>query len=160
MRTVRRLVILLAVALPLGALDEPKESAPAFQGKTLDGETFNNASLKGKVVLLQFWATWCGYCRRDQPAMDEIVSEYADRGVKVLAVSVGESRKTVERYLARSPRACKIVLTEHTNLASRFETQGFPMYVVIDREGRIAAQQTGAGGSRQLRALLARAGIE
>lgn len=151
---------LLAGALPLIAIKPPREPAPAFRATTMDGERFTNESLKGKVVLLQFWATWCKYCRGDQPAVDEISREFAHRGLVVLAVDVNQSRKTVQKYLSESPRACKIVLTEDTNLAARFAANSFPLYVLIDRDGNIAGTQKGAAGAAALRRLLERAELK
>lgn len=137
-----------------------REPAPRFSAKTLAGERFTNDSVKGKVVLLQFWTTWCPYCRRDQSAVDAIDREFAGKGLVALAVSVGEPRETVTNYLEQNPRSCRIVLTEDTNLAAVFEATGFPVYVLIDREGNIAGTQRGAGGEAALRRLLSRAGLE
>lgn len=142
------------------AIKTPKEAAPGFSATTLDGERFTNESVKGKVVLLQFWATWCKFCRRDQAAVDSLTREFASQDLIVLAVNVNESKKKVEKYLEESPRACKVVLTEKTNLAARFAAVSFPLYVVIDREGNIAGTQKGAAGEDALRALLAKAGIK
>ena len=136
-----------------------REPAPRFTATTLDGEKFTNDSVKGKVVLLQFWATWCQYCRRDQPAVDSIVHDFPDKLV-VLAVDVGESKKKVRQYLQDSPRACKIVLTENTNLAAMYAAKSFPLYVVIDKDGNIAGTQHGAGGEGSLRQLLKKAGLD
>jgi len=142
------------------AIKPPREAAPNFRAKTMDGEKFSNESLKGKVVLLQFWATWCGVCRGDQPAVDQLTQEFADRGLVVLAISVNESKKTVKKYLDQSPRACKIVLTEDTNLAAMFAAKEYPLYVVIDRDGNIAGTQRGGGGEALLRRLLKKAELE
>jgi thiol-disulfide isomerase/thioredoxin len=136
------------------AIKPPREQAPVFHAKSMDGEKFSNASLKGKVVLLQFWATWCKYCRADQTEVDEITREFAGRGLVVLAVSVNESKKTVKKYLEQSPRAPKIILTEDTNLAAFFEAKSYPLYVLLDRDGMIAGTQKGAGGGDALRSLL------
>jgi len=136
------------------------ETAPRFHAKSMDGETFSNESLKGKVVLLQFWATWCKYCRGDQSAVDELAREFADRGLVVLAVDFMEPKKTVKKYLAEMPRTCKVVLTEDTNLAAMYPSHSFPLYVVIDRDGNVAGTQKGAGGERSLRRLLSKAGLE
>jgi thiol-disulfide isomerase/thioredoxin len=138
---------------------DSREAAPRFRAKTLEGEEFTNESLKGKVVLLQFWTTWCGYCRRDQPAVDAIVHDFAVRGLVVLAVDVGESRKKVKQFLAGSPRACKIVANEDTNLAAIFAATSYPVYVLIDRAGKIAGRQRGAAGEDSLRRLLTKAGL-
>jgi thiol-disulfide isomerase/thioredoxin len=152
-------VLALTILAAFSAAGGP-ERAPRFRAKTLDGETFTNDSVKGKVVLLQFWTTWCQYCRREQPIVDDINKEFADKGLVLLAVNVGESKKTVKKYLGENPRAVKIVLTEDTNLAAMYQATAFPIYVAIDREGNIAGTQRGAGGERALRELLSRAGLE
>lgn len=136
------------------------QPAPKFRAKTLDGEEFTNKSLQGKVVLLQFWTTWCPYCRQDQGAVDTLVHDFAARGLVVLAVNVGESKKKVKQYLAGSPRSCKIVLTDDTNLAAFYAATSYPLYVLIDRDGNIAGRQEGAAGEPALRQLLAKAGLD
>jgi thiol-disulfide isomerase/thioredoxin len=140
--------------------DEGREPAPRFTAKTLDGEKFSNESLRGKVVLVQFWATWCQYCRRDQPSVDAIIGDFADKGLVVLAVNVGEPKKKVKQYLAESPRACRIVLMEDTNLAALYAAKSYPLYVLIDREGNIAGRQNGAAGEAALHRLLRKAGLD
>lgn len=140
--------------------DDDREPAPKFSAKTLDGDRFTNELLKGKVVLLQFWATWCQYCRRDQPAVDALVEDFRDKGLVVLAIDMGESKKKVKQYLADSPRACPIVLMEDTNLAAVYAARQYPLYVLIDREGKVAGTQKGAAGEAALRNLLRRAGLE
>lgn len=147
-------------ALALLALDPKKEPAPPFKATTLDRERLSNDSLKGKVVLMQFWTTWCGYCRRDQAAVETVTREFSDQGLVVVAVSVSESRRTVENYLAQSPRSPKIVLTADTNLTALFAPDAFPMYIVLDRDGKIAGRQEGAGGAPALRSLLGKAGLK
>ena len=144
-------------ALP--AFDRP-ENAPAFHAKTLDGEVFTKESLKGKVVLVQFWTTWCPYCKGEQPAVDKLVHDFSGQGLVVLAVNVGESKKKVQKYLDQSPRACKIVLTEDTNLAAMFPSRGYPLYILIDREGTVVARQDSAGGEEALREMLRKAGLK
>jgi len=91
---------------------EEREEAPRFHAKSLDGAQFNNESTKGKVVLFQFWTTWCPYCRSEASLVNRITSEFADQGLLVLAVDVGESKKVVQQYLKDHPRSCHVVLTE------------------------------------------------
>lgn len=134
------------VAIMVAARSGEREPAPRFRAKTLSGELFDNQSVRGKVVLLQFWTTWCPYCRREQPLLDDVQKELASKGLIVLAVNVAESKKTVRKYLEENPRSCRVVLNDDTNLPALFESKGFPLYVVIDRNGMIAARQDGAGG--------------
>ncbi|MBZ5525988.1 MAG: TlpA family protein disulfide reductase [Acidobacteriia bacterium] len=151
-------LVLIAVGMPAGS--KPKEPAPNFNATTTTGEKFNNASVKGKVVLLEFWTTWCGYCLEEAPLVEKVNEEFTSKGLIVLTINVGESKKTVKKYLEQHPRKTRVVLTDDTNLAAMFEAKSYPIYVVIDRDGNVAAKQNGAGGEGALRNLLARAGLE
>ena len=150
---------LLLTALGVFAGPKAKELAPRFNAKTLDGEKFSNDSIRGKVVLLEFWTTWCGYCVAEAGYVDKVNQEYKDKGLIVLAVDVGESKGKVKKYLERNPRTSRIVLTDDTNLAAMYEAVEYPIYVVNDRDGNIAGEQRGAAGEEALRDLLANAGI-
>jgi thiol-disulfide isomerase/thioredoxin len=152
--------LFLLFAASVFAADEDGAPAPRFHAKTTSGETFNNESVKGKVVLLEFWTTPCQYCHHEEALVEEVNKEFAGRGLVVLAIDVAESKKTVKKYLERHPRACRIVLTEDTNLAAMYQANVYPIYVVIDRDGDIPGEQRGAAGERALRRLLANAGIE
>jgi len=142
------------------AADETGQPAPRFRAKTTAGDQLNNATIKGKVVLFEFWTTWCKYCAEEADLVDDLAKEFAGKGLIVLAVDVLEPDKTVQKYLAEHPRAVPIVLTKDTNLAAMYNAQSYPIYVLIDRDGNIAGEQRGAGGERSLRKLLKRAGIE
>ncbi len=159
-----RRAALIATAAAFGQIlrsdDDAGEPAPKFTAKTLDGEKFSNESVKGKVVLVQFWATWCQYCRRDQSAVDAILESFKDKGLIVLAVDMGESKKKVKQYLQDSPRGCRVVLMEDTNLAALYSARSYPLYVLIDRDGNVAGTQRGAAGEDALRHLMAKAGLE
>jgi thiol-disulfide isomerase/thioredoxin len=137
-----------------------KEPAPRFSARTTEGEKFSNDSIKGKIVLLEFWTTWCGFCADEAAFVDKLGHELAGKGLVVLAINVGESKKTVKKYLDQHPRNCKIVLMEDTNLAAMYQATVYPIYVVIDREGNVAGTQRGAGGEPALRKLIARAGLD
>jgi cytochrome c biogenesis protein CcmG/thiol:disulfide interchange protein DsbE len=151
---------LLLAALGAFAADETGQPAPRFRAKTTAGDQFNNASVKGKVVLFEFWTTWCKYCEAEASMVDDVAKEFADKGLIVLAVDVLEPDQKVKKYLAEHPRSVPIVLTKDTNLAAMYNAQSYPIYVVIDREGNIAAEQRGAAGEGALRRLLKRAGLE
>jgi thiol-disulfide isomerase/thioredoxin len=152
-------VLSLTAVCALGATSG-KEPAPRFSARTTEGEKFSNDSIKGKIVLLEFWTTWCKFCVDEAPFVDKVGQELADKGLVVLAINVGESKKTVKKYLDLHPRNCKIVLMEDTNLAAMYQATVYPIYVVIDREGNVAATQRGAGGEQALRRLIGRAGLD
>ena len=149
----------LAVASSLLFANTAREPAPRFHATTTSGEKFTNESIKGKVVLFEFWATWCGYCDHEAPYVDQIAKEFAGKGLIVLAIDVGESKKTVKRYLEAHPRSVPIVMMEDTNLAAMYQANVYPIYVLIDRDGAIAGTQRGAAGEPALRRFLMRAGL-
>jgi len=150
---------LLLAALCAFAGPQTKERAPRFNAKTMNGEIFTNQTTKGKVVLLEFWTTWCPYCSTEAPFVDKINKEYGDKGLLVLTINVGESKKTVKKYLEQHPRTTRTILTDDTNLAAMYEAVEYPIYVVIDKSGNISATQRGAAGEAALRDMLADAGI-
>ena len=158
----RRLIVVMFALAAFSALaaDETGQPAPRFRAKTTDGDQFNNASIKGKVVLFEFWTTWCKYCEEEAELVDDIAKEFSGKGLLVLAVDVLEPDQKVKKYLAEHPRSVPIVLTKDTNLAAMYNAQSYPIYVVIDRDGNIAGEQHGAAGETALRRMLKRAGLE
>lgn len=159
LRTLAFRLLLFVVCLGVVAAAQEPQPAPRFNAKTLKGEKFTNDSLKGKVVLLQFWTTWCPYCKQDQPVIDKLEKEYADKGLVVLAIDVLESKKTVLNYLKDHPRSCRIVLTEDTNLAARFEAKSYPVYVILDKDGNISDEARGSIPETGIRNMLRSAGL-
>jgi len=153
------LAVILSLVLSALAGDEIGDPAPRFRAKTTTGEQFNNESVKGKVVLFEFWTTWCKYCEAEAEVVDNIAQEFKSKDLIVLAVDVLEPDKTVRAYLAQHPRTVPIVLTKDTNLAAMYNAQVYPIYVVVDRDGNIAGEQRGAAGDRGLRRMLRRAGL-
>jgi len=143
--------IFFGSAFGLAVGSNEKEPAPRFSATTTTGEKFTNRTIQGKVALFEFWTTWCGYCADEAAFVDKIGKELAAKGLILLAIDVGESKKTVKKYLEQHPRDCKIVLMEDTNLAAMYQATVYPIYVVIDRDGFIAGTQRGAGGEEALR---------
>src|SRR6266478_9930911 len=154
------LIALVLTPLLVFVADETGQPALRFRAKTMTGEQFNNASIKGKVVLFEFWTTWCKYCEEEAELVDDIAKEFSDKGLIVLAVDVLEPDQKVKKYLLEHPRSVPIVLTKDTNLAAMYNAQSYPIYVVIGRDGNIAAEQRGAGGETALRRMLSRAGLQ
>jgi len=148
----------MALLFVLGCAGQAR-TAPSFTVHTLEGGSFSSNSLRGRITLLQFWATWCPYCRRDEAAVDEIERMFAGQGLSVIAINEGESEAEVRSYLRQHPRACQVALDEHKDVPRRFGAHGYPSYVLVDGAGRIVGQQSGSGGKESLLALLRQAGL-
>jgi thiol-disulfide isomerase/thioredoxin len=156
-------ILLFGLALAVGSATQAKAQASDpplhFVARTLEGERITSDSLKGKVVLIEFWATWCPYCKKEEPILEKLTKEFQKEGLLVLAVDMGEPRKRVKKYLDGAPRTAKMVMAEDTTLAAICNAQSYPLYVLLGRDGNIAGRQKGAGGEAALRNLLTRAGL-
>jgi thiol-disulfide isomerase/thioredoxin len=116
----------------------------------------NLASMRGKVVLLDFWATWCSPCKRELPVLEKLHKEFAAKGLVVVGVSVGEDRQTVQKFLKTAGLTYSIVQADDV---TAWSVSAFPTIVLVDREGKVASYQAGARGEAALRADLAKLGI-
>ncbi len=125
-----------------------KNPAPALKLKDLDGQLHDLAALKGKVVLVNFWATWCPPCRREMPSMERLAQKLRGDNFVVLAVDVGEDADTVHAFSSRmeSPPSFPILLDPHGRTMQAWGVAGLPTTYLIDRQGRIVA---GAIGGRE-----------
>src|SRR5436305_1538884 len=141
--------------------------APNFILTDAKGDTINLSAYKGKVVLLDFWATWCGGCKTEIPWYMEFDAKYKDRGLAVIGVSMDEDGwKTVKPFLAleKDPEtgghtAMKYpVVIGSDSLAKQYNLTSMPMTLFIDREGRIAVSYKGivvkVGWENKIRSLL------
>ncbi len=157
----RTLCGLLAFTVFCGvAVADIGAQVPQFSTQSLDGQRFDDVSLRGRVVLLEFWATWCPHCRSDQAAVNSIARRYSGERLVVLAVDVGESEATVRRFLTAHPSACPVALDQNKRLSARFGAHGLPYYVALDRDGFIAGTQEGAAGEDALVSMLSLAGLD
>src|SRR6266404_1486271 len=134
--------------------------APSLKAKALDGKPVDLHSLRGKVVLLYFWTTWCGPCKRQLPGIEKIQNEFRDKGLVVLGVSVGEEKATVAKFLKTIALTYPIIqLSDGNEVVADLAINAFPTIVLIDREGKIASYEVGARGEAALRKDLAKLGI-
>jgi thiol-disulfide isomerase/thioredoxin len=118
--------------------------APAFALPTPDGRTIDLAGLRGKVVLLNFWATWCTPCREEMPSMERLSQEFKDQGLVVLAVNVQESPKRVALFMRGFRLGFPAVLDADTTVTARYQVRGLPATFLIDQRGRLVGQVIGA----------------
>jgi peroxiredoxin len=121
------------------------QPAPAFELELLDGTKYKLADHKGKVVVMEFWATWCGFCLQSMPLVDGVTGEFADRGVELLAVNMEESPEQVKPMLDRHKFKMPVVLDRDGAAAAKYSVTSIPQVVVIDRDGKVARLFIGGG---------------
>jgi thiol-disulfide isomerase/thioredoxin len=136
------------------------KSAPELTVTDLRGEPVALSALKGRTVLLDFWTTWCPPCRADAPALDKLHRKYGDKELTIVGISVSEEREIVEKFLKEHPHSFPVVLTTENEMPRPYQVGVFPTYIVIDREGTVAAAVEGDKGFGDLLKLLKKAGIE
>jgi len=138
-------------------VDLTGKEAPLFRGVSLDGKTYNLAELKGKPVLLDFWATWCGPCIRSMPTLEKIHADYRDQGLVVLGIDVGEKRETVEKFLQTKPIPYPVIMGDEAGIPAAYGITVYPTFVMIGPDGKVAATQFGL--SDALTGIVSRAGL-
>ena len=101
------------------------------------------ATYRGKVVYLDFWASWCEPCRGSFPFMDALQSKYGSRGLVVIAINVDTERRLAANFLAEAPVGFKIVYDPAGRLAEEWQLQGMPTTILIGRDGKTLPQHVG-----------------
>ncbi|MBU2955418.1 TlpA family protein disulfide reductase [Marinobacter sp. F3R08] len=125
----------LACMSPLVAAEAINVPAPDFTLESRSGENLRLEEHRGEVVMLNFWASWCGPCRQEMPLMDELYSQYKDLGFTILAVNVDENRAEAHRFLEKVPVNYPILYDPESSVSELYEVQAMPTTVMIDRDG-------------------------
>jgi peroxiredoxin len=112
-------------------------AAPDFTLQTRDGETIALADLRGPVVLLNFWATWCPPCRAEMPAIQDVYDGYQDQGFTVLAVDVGEGDAQVASFADERGLTFPILMDGDGTVSRRYQVRAMPSTFFIDQDGII-----------------------
>jgi thiol-disulfide isomerase/thioredoxin len=131
---------LLASASLFGGGPRVGEALPAMERFELEGKI---PSLKGKVVVVDFWATWCPSCRQSFPAFERLVQHFGSDKLVVVAVSVDESAADLKRYLAAHPVSFSTVRDARHSFAAAVEPAGMPTTLVLDRKGIVRLVHVG-----------------
>ena len=119
------------------------KKAPEFEVRDLSGKSVSLSSFKGKPILLNFWATWCPYCREERPYLNSLHKEYKDKGLVIIAVSVDKSEETVRKFLKKMPLDF-IILHDNDNAASQpYGVYSLPTSFTVDRNGIIKGKFLG-----------------
>ena len=125
---------ILTLALPAWAAAADVQ-APAFTLQSVDGKTVSLAQFKGDVVMINFWASWCGPCRQEMPLLDSIYKQYKDMGFVLLGVNVEPNPRNADAWLKKTPVSYPVLLDPKSEVSQLYQVQAMPTTVIIDRQG-------------------------
>ena len=111
--------------------------APAFTLSTLAGQTSGLSAYKGQVVMVNFWATWCGPCQQEMPLLDQMYKKYKPAGFTLIGVNVDKEAPPVKQLLERKPVSFPVLLDPANQVSKAYHVDEMPSSVIIDRKGQI-----------------------
>ena len=135
---------------PGGSTQAPSIGSPApdFKLPNLDGQSTSLSDLRGKPVLINFWATWCPPCRDEMPYLQEVYEEWSDKGLVVLAINLGEDPSKVKGFLQSRNLSLPVLLDTKQATAQEYNIRGIPTTFFIDKDGIIQDKVIGAFQSK------------
>lgn len=136
------LVGLLSLSMEAWAV-EVGEVAPDFTLKSFEGENLRLEEHRGKVLLVNFWASWCGPCRQEMPILDRIHQRYEAMDFAVLGVNVDKQEKLARRVADKSGVSFPLLLDEGQSVSDTYDLKGMPYTLLIDRTGEVRYIHTG-----------------
>jgi peroxiredoxin len=139
--------------------DDLKRQHPEFALTDLSGKKWKFSDLRGKVVLVNFWATWCPPCRKEMPDLDALYQRFAAKGFVVLGIS-DEERAKVEPFINERKVSFPVLLDPGRKVNDAFVVDGIPKSFVYDRDGKLVAQSIDMRTQKQFLEMLAKAGLE
>lgn len=142
-----RNLLAVVLAASLGAAPalavEAGEAAPALKLPTAKGDPVTLDALRGKIVYVDFWASWCGPCRRSFPWMNDMQAKYGPKGFAVVGVNVDKKRPDAERFLAQIPATFTVVYDETGATPSAWGVKGMPSSYLVDGTGKVVYVERG-----------------
>jgi len=109
--------------------------APDFTLKSNQGKNLRLEDYRGQVVMMNFWASWCGPCRQEMPLMDDLFKQYQKMGFTILAVNVDEDTRDAEKFLRSVPVSFPVLYDNESRISELYDVDAMPTTVMIDRDG-------------------------
>jgi thiol-disulfide isomerase/thioredoxin len=136
-----------------GILEVGKE-VPNFTWQDGEGKQFSLEDYRGKIVLINFWTTWCTYCDKEMPDLQQIYNENEENDFVVLAVDVKEDKKIVEEYIKKGGYTFPVIIDEKGSLSEAFLVGGFPTSYFIAKDGTLVGRVPGMMTYNQMNEIL------
>ncbi|MES9823663.1 MAG: TlpA disulfide reductase family protein [Candidatus Thiodiazotropha endolucinida] len=128
-------VLLLACGYTVAA-NQPS-MAPDFTLKSREGVNIKLSELRGQVVMVNFWASWCGPCRQEMPLLQQLFDRYQSLGFSLLGVNVDEDRAAADKMLSDVPVSFPILYDDRSKVSKQYQVKAMPSTFMVDRDGRI-----------------------
>ncbi|NOX43585.1 MAG: TlpA family protein disulfide reductase [Gammaproteobacteria bacterium] len=148
---IRRFLIIFFIVIFSGIAGQisASQTAPTFTVKTGTG-IFQLEDFRGRVVYVDFWASWCAPCRKSFPWLNEMQQKYADKGLTIIGVNVDKKRSLADSFLKNNPAEFPIVYDPDGELASKYKLVGMPSAYLIDKQGVIQHNHVGFRPSKKM----------
>lgn len=144
MRTAKLIKLKLSSMLMAGLLltssvmsEALQGGAPNFSLPSRSGETVSLGDLNGQVVMINFWATWCGPCRQEMPLLEEIYKKYQPLGFTLLGVNVEEDSRAASAFLKETPVSFPILFDRDNRVSKLYDVVAMPSTILVDRQGNL-----------------------
>jgi peroxiredoxin len=126
------------------------QRAPEFSLPSLKGSTVTLSSMKGKVVLIDFWAQWCEPCKKELPELDKLSKQYAGKGVVIVAVNIDKQRENAERMVKQLGVSLPVLLDPAGSVAGTYDLPKMPTSFVVDKKGIVRFVNEGFDGPKDV----------
>lgn len=151
----KNLFVFVLVLVAAVSFAQKSKQAPNFRLTAHDGKVVELAKLKGKVVVVNFWATWCGPCRKEIPGFMEVHSQYKEKGVVVVGVSLDQDGWEVVRPYVDKAKITYPIVVGDGSLAEAYKIpNAIPATYVVDRKGIIAKEHVGYMSKSELEGII------
>jgi thiol-disulfide isomerase/thioredoxin len=135
-QTLRALLLAALVSVPALAV-APQGPAPVFRLDSMAGKPVSLEQYKGQVVMINFWASWCGPCRQEMPLLEKLYAKYKPMGFTLLGVNVEPDSSLASGFLAKTPVTFPILFDTKSEVSKLYDVAGMPSTVIVDRKGNL-----------------------
>jgi len=125
-----------SLSAPVGA-GEVSGLAPDFTLKSNSGKNVKLSELRGEVVMINFWASWCGPCRQEMPLLDTLYKQYKDYGFTLLGVNVDEQQEAADKLLKQVPVTFPVLYDASSSVVELYDVDAMPSTILVDRDGNM-----------------------